>query len=68
MDTGRRTAGRPRLITYAQDDAVLQAWREAQAGGVSRRTFASQRSMNVDELEKLIQRVSKRQAKDHRRS
>ncbi|BBO31592.1 hypothetical protein PLANPX_1204 [Lacipirellula parvula] len=60
MDMPRRTPGRPHLDTHAEDAAILRSWREAKAEGITRREFAEQRSMSRDDLERVIQRATKR--------
>ncbi|BBO35148.1 hypothetical protein [Lacipirellula parvula] len=63
MDMPRRAPGRPHLNTEAEDAVILRVWREAQAEGITRREFAEQRSMSRDDLERVIQRATKRQSK-----
>jgi hypothetical protein len=53
--------GRPPKGTQAEDVAILQAWRMAQSSGVSRKQFAVEQSLSPDELERAIQRASKRE-------
>jgi hypothetical protein len=61
MASLERGRGRPAHKTHVEDETLLRSWRAAQAGGVSRKEFAAQRSMSSDELERVIQRASKRE-------
>ena len=63
MSSASRGRGRPRAGTDSEDDSILRAWHAVQVSGVSRREFATQHSMSSDELERIIQRASKRLVK-----
>lgn len=65
MNTPRTGRGRPTADTNVADEALLQAWHASRTTGVSRRQFAAVRSMTPDELERVIQRATKRIVKDH---
>lgn len=63
MSSPSRGRGRPSKNTNIEDETLLLGWQAAQPNGVSRREFARQRSMTPEELERAIQRASKRLAK-----
>jgi len=60
--------GCPSAETHAADEVVLRDWKTAQAGGMSRREFAAQREISPEELERTVQRASKRLAKERRQT
>ena len=65
MKTPRTGRGRPTADTNVADEALLQAWHASRTTGASRREFAAERAMTPDELERVVQRASKRLVKDH---
>lgn len=64
--TNKRGRGRPTVDSHIDDEQLLQDWRAAHAAGMSRKDFAAQRAMTPQQLERAIQRVTKRQAKNRR--
>jgi hypothetical protein len=60
MSIPGKRRGRPPSSTHAADEAILKDWQAAQRAGESRKEFASRHSMNIDDLERIIQRARKR--------
>ena len=63
MSIPGKRRGRPPGSTHAADESILKDWHAAQVAGNTRKEFAARHAMSVDELERIVQRASKRVGK-----